>query len=271
MDEARAAIVRELAGVLRRYRDLGIDWLPFAAPALRPPTPAPARPRPAVSAGGRRSARSAAGTGRRLLPPGVEGAANLAELAREIGDCRCCPLAEGRRQRILFGEGDEGADVLFVNGWPGEEEEAAGVVWAGADRDLLARMLAAIHLDIGAVYSTFVVKCRPAGMPTPEQIHACLPCLHRQIATLRPRLMVAVGSDAARTLLATRQPIFQLRGKVHECCGVPLHVLYHPAFLRRHEEFKRQAWQDLQRIRFHLDRLRKRTGEKQGEAERSDR
>ncbi len=277
MDEMRRAVLGDLACVLERLRDLGIDWLPFAAPRLEPPRaaapgfaapaatgPAPPRRSRAPLEAERKMARSA---GQRSAPAASSGRRRPAEavavqaLEREIRDCGQCALRRDRPP--VIGEGATNADILFVAGWP-REEAAGGQVWTGAVRELFGRMLAAVKLDLAAVYSTFAVKCPPpAAGPSAEEARACLACLERQVAVLQPRLLVAVGADAARLLSGSQQSIFQLRRGQHRFAGRPLYILHHPDFLIRHEEtleFRRQAWEDLKRIRSTLDRLRRQEG-----------
>ncbi len=277
-DETRREVIGEVAGVLRRLQEMGIEWLPFAAPRLQVPGPPPASPplrqdagspspppahRRGIAGGAGaeiagREGKGAAASGGRTAPA----AGDVQALEREIAGCRRCSLA-GDRPPVV-GEGDPGSDILFVAGWPGEEAAAAGKVWLGGERELFARMLAAVKLDIAAVYSTFAVKCvPPAAGPAAGDARACLACLERQVAVLQPWILVAVGADAARLLTGSQQSVFHLRRGRHRFAGRPVHVLHHPAFLLQHQEtvaFRRQAWEDLKRIRSALDRARGRQG-----------
>ena len=144
--------------------------------------------------------------------------------------------------------GDPNAEWLFVGEGPGAEEDATGEPFVGQAGKLLDSMLAALGLARGAgVYIANVVKCRPPGNRTPEpaETAACQPYLDRQIALIRPRLIVALGKSAATTLLGVDATIASLRGRVHRYRGVPLVVTYHPAYLLRNLPDKAKAWEDL--------------------------
>jgi DNA polymerase len=148
----------------------------------------------------------------------------------------------------VFGVGDEHAEWLFVGEGPGAEEDARGEPFVGQAGKLLDNMLAAIRLKRGNnVYIANIVKCRPPGNRTPEpaEAHACEPYLERQIALLRPRLIVALGKVAANNLLGTEATIGSLRGRVLDYRGIALIVTYHPAYLLRNLADKSKAWEDL--------------------------
>ncbi len=155
----------------------------------------------------------------------------------------------------MFGTGRADADLMFVGEGPGAQEDRQGVPFVGPAGQLLTRIIRAIDLEREDVYITNVVKCRPPGNrdPAPEESGACRGFLDRQIALVRPRLIVALGRVAAQQLLATRTPLGRLRGRWHEVAGVPTRVTYHPAALLRNESFKRPTWEDMQVVR---DRLR---------------
>jgi uracil-DNA glycosylase family 4 len=168
-------------------------------------------------------------------------------LKAEVAGCTACVLHE-KRNKTVFGVGDENADWLFVGEGPGSEEDAQGEPFVGQAGKLLDNMLAAIGLKRGAnVYIANVVKCRPPGNrnPAPAEALACEPYLHRQIDLIRPRLIVALGKVAAANLLATDASVASMRGRVHDYRGTPLIVTYHPAYLLRTLEDKAKAWVDL--------------------------
>ncbi|HSN38778.1 MAG TPA: uracil-DNA glycosylase [Burkholderiales bacterium] len=169
------------------------------------------------------------------------------ELKASVAACKACPL-HAKRNKTVFGVGDENADWLFVGEGPGADEDAQGEPFVGQAGKLLDNMLAAINLRRGSnVYIANVVKCRPPGNrnPEPEEALACEPYLHRQIELLQPRLIVALGKVAAVNLLAREASVASLRGKVHEYRGIPLIVTYHPAYLLRSLHDKAKAWVDL--------------------------
>jgi DNA polymerase len=153
-----------------------------------------------------------------------------------------------KRNKTVFGVGDENADWLFVGEGPGAEEDAQGEPFVGQAGRLLDNMLAAIQLKRGTnVYIANVVKCRPPGNrnPEPGEALACEPYLHRQIELIRPKLIVALGRVAVSNLLATDASIASLRGKIHQYRGTALIVTYHPAYLLRNLPDKAKAWADL--------------------------
>ena len=168
-------------------------------------------------------------------------------LKADVAACTACAL-HAKRNKTVFGVGDENADWLFVGEGPGAEEDAQGEPFVGQAGKLLDNMLAAIRLKRGEnVYIANVVKCRPPGNRNPEagEALACEPYLHRQIDLIRPKLIVALGKVAAANLLATDASVASMRGRVHEYRGTPLIVTYHPAYLLRTLADKAKAWEDL--------------------------
>ena len=169
------------------------------------------------------------------------------ELRRAVRDCTACGLRRGCTQTV-FGVGDENAQWLLVGEAPGAEEDRLGEPFVGQAGRLLDNMLAAIGLQRGRnVYIANVLKCRPPGNRNPEagEVAQCAPHLLRQIELIRPKLILAMGRFAVQTLLATEATIASLRGRVHQCHGVPLVVTYHPAYLLRNLPDKAKAWDDL--------------------------
>ncbi len=167
--------------------------------------------------------------------------------AAAVEACTACGLCRGRN-RSVPGVGDIHAEWLFVGEAPGAEEDARGEPFVGQAGKLLDNMLAALALARGAnVYIANVLKCRPPGNRTPEprEAEACRPYLDRQIALIRPKIIVALGKSAATTLLDVDATIASLRGRVHRYRRVPLVVTYHPAYLLRNLPDKAKAWEDL--------------------------
>jgi DNA polymerase len=168
-------------------------------------------------------------------------------LKQEVPACTACGLHKSRTQTV-FGVGDENAEWMLVGEAPGAEEDRLGEPFVGQAGKLLDNMLAAIDLTRGDnVYIANVLKCRPPGNrnPEPEEVAKCTPFLKRQIALIRPKLIVAMGRFAAQTLLASDASIASMRGKVYRYEGVPLIVTYHPAYLLRSLPDKAKAWEDL--------------------------
>lgn len=198
-------------------------------------------------------AATAADPAQTARPAAVSGT-DWEELKARVSSCTACGLHE-KRNKTVFGVGDERADWLFVGEGPGADEDAQGEPFVGQAGKLLDNMLAAIELRRGAnVYIANIVKCRPPGNrnPEPEEAQACSSHLQRQIELLRPRLIIALGKVAAVNLLGRDASIAALRGKVHEHRGIPLIVTYHPAYLLRTLNDKAKAWQDL---RFAVDTM----------------
>jgi len=164
-----------------------------------------------------------------------------------VAECRACELCRQRKQAVL-GVGDVEADWLFVGEGPGADEDERGEPFVGQAGKLLDAMLAAIDLKRGQnVYIANTVKCRPPGnrTPEPEETAACWPFLARQIALMKPKLIVALGRPAAQTLLQSEVKIGAARGKLFEHQGIPLIVTYHPAYLLRNLPDKAKSWEDL--------------------------
>lgn len=169
------------------------------------------------------------------------------QLRERVAACTDCRLRAGCRQTV-FGVGDERASWMLVGEAPGADEDRLGEPFVGQAGKLLDNMLAALGLARGKdVYIANVLKCRPPGNrdPQPDEVQQCAPYLERQIALIRPKLIVAMGRFAAQTLLQTESAIARLRGTVHAYSGVPLVVTYHPAYLLRNLPDKAKAWADL--------------------------
>ncbi len=167
----------------------------------------------------------------------------------ELNQCQRCKLCE-KRKTIVFGEGNPKAELMFIGEGPGEQEDLQGRPFVGKAGQLLDRMIEAMGLKRGDVYIANVVKCRPPGNRNPEgdEIAACSPFLLRQVDTIRPKVIVALGKFAAQTLLNTEVKITQLRGHFHSYRGAQLMPTFHPAYLLRNPDAKREAWSDLQQV-----------------------
>jgi DNA polymerase len=156
----------------------------------------------------------------------------------------------GRRQ-VVFGVGNPDADLMFVGEAPGADEDIQGIPFVGRAGQLLTKMIQAIQLERDQVYIANVIKCRPPDNrnPEPDEIDTCQPFLFRQIAAVRPKVIVALGSFAAKTLLKTQDSISRLRGRVYDFQGAKLIPTFHPSYLLRSPQFKREAWEDLKKAR----------------------
>jgi uracil-DNA glycosylase family 4 len=194
----------------------------------------------------------------RRPPQGAECAAVWSALRAEVAECTKCALHATRTQAV-FGVGNERADWMVIGEAPGAEEDRRGEPFVGAAGQLLNAMLKAIGLEREAVYIANILKSRPPGNrdPQPEEVEACFPYLTRQIALIRPKLILAVGRVAAQNLLGTAVPLGRLRGKVHTFgeLGTPLIITYHPAYLLRSPGEKRKAWEDLKFARDFFQKL----------------
>lgn len=181
----------------------------------------------------------------RAALPGVE-TLDWDALAGRVADCRLCGLCEKRAQTV-FGVGDREADWLLIGEAPGQQEDLQGEPFVGQAGKLLDNMLRAVTLQRGEnVYIANVLKCRPPNNrdPEPNEVASCEPYLKRQVALLRPRVIVVMGRFAAQSILRTQASIASLRGRVHEYEGVPVIVTYHPAYLLRSLPDKAKAWTD---------------------------
>jgi len=171
-------------------------------------------------------------------------------IKQELMDCTRCRLHEGRN-RMVFGEGDPHARLVFVGEGPGRDEDLKGRPFVGRAGELLTRIIEAIDLTREDVYITNIVKCRPPQNrdPRPDEIQTCLPFLLKQLEAIRPMIICCLGTFAAQTLLETEERISALRGRFHPYRGAKLMPTYHPAFLLRNPHFKRAVWEDMKRIR----------------------
>lgn len=180
------------------------------------------------------------------LPPEQHFAA-LKLIRDEIGDCTRCVLSQGRN-KIVFGDGDPNAKLMFVGEGPGADEDASGLPFVGRGGQLLNNMIQAMGLQREQVYIANIVKCRPPAnrTPEPDEAHTCSPFLFKQIDVVRPQVIVALGQTAVTYLTGEKRPLSGWRGTVHPLRGTKLIVTYHPAFLLRDPNQKKHAWADLQ-------------------------
>jgi len=174
----------------------------------------------------------------------------LAEVRQELGECKRCKLHR-KRTHIVFGSGNPRAKLVFVGEGPGRDEDLQGEPFVGQAGKLLTRIIEAIQLTREEVYIANIIKCRPPENrnPEPDEIAACEPFLLRQIQAIQPKLICALGTFAAQTLLQTAEKISALRGRFHPYQGILLMPTYHPAFLLRNPSYKRDVWEDVKKVK----------------------
>src|SRR6202142_1875935 len=171
-------------------------------------------------------------------------------IREDLGDCTRCVLHKQGRKQIVFGVGNPHAELMFIGEAPGADEDQQGEPFVGRAGQLLNNMIKAMGLRREDIYIANIIKCRPPGNRTPErdECETCSPFLMRQIATIKPKVLVALGAVAAKTLLAINAPMSELRGQWYDFRGTKLAVTYHPAFLLRDPRQKKEAWKDLQMV-----------------------
>ena len=183
---------------------------------------------------------------------GLTVARNLDELRAEIGPlCTRCKLCTLGRKQVVFGVGNPNADLMFVGEAPGADEDQKGEPFVGRAGQLLTKIIEAIGMSRDDVYIANVIKCRPPGNrnPEPDEIAQCEPFLFQQIEAIKPKVIVALGAFAAKTLLRSEESISRLRGHVYDFRGAKLIPTFHPSFLLRSPDRKRDAWEDLKKAR----------------------
>ena len=181
---------------------------------------------------------------------------SLEFIRAELGDCRRCKLHSGRTQ-IVFGVGNPRAKLVFVGEAPGRDEDLQGEPFVGQAGQLLTKIIQAIQLKREEVYIANIIKCRPPENrnPEPDEIAACEPFLVKQLQVIQPRLICALGTFAAQTLLKSEEKISALRGRFHQYQEIPVMPTYHPAYLLRNANRKREVWEDMKKIKQEYDKL----------------
>lgn len=240
---------RALADRIRYYNELGIyDFYrrePHTSTPLQPEEREPlpkAKAAAAVSAPAEISARPESAI--------TDPALGLLAIREDLGDCTRCRLHKQGRKQIVFGVGNPRAELMFIGEAPGADEDTQGEPFVGRAGQLLNNMIKAMGLRRVDIYIANIIKCRPPGNRTPErdECETCSPFLMRQIATIKPKVLVALGAVAAKTLLAINAPMSELRGHWYDFRATKLAVTYHPAFLLRDPRQKKEAWKDLQMV-----------------------
>jgi len=175
----------------------------------------------------------------------------LAVIREDLGPCTRCKLHTLGRKQIVFGVGNPNADLMFVGEAPGADEDIQGEPFVGRAGQLLTKIIEAIGLKREDVYIANVIKCRPPGNrnPEPDEVEQCEPFLFRQIDSIKPKVIVALGKFAAQSLLRTADPITRIRGREYKYRDAILMPTYHPAYLLRTPSAKREVWEDMKRVR----------------------
>ena len=175
----------------------------------------------------------------------------LEQVREDLGDCARCKLHRLGRTQIVYGVGNPRAELMFIGEAPGHDEDIQGIPFVGRAGQLLTKIIEAIDLARDDVYIANVIKCRPPENrnPEPDEVGSCEPFLFRQVQVIRPRVIVALGTFAAQTLLRTNDPISRLRGKVFQYGDARLIPTFHPAYLLRSPDRKREVWEDMKKVR----------------------
>jgi len=218
---------------LEFFRDIGVQTI-----SLHEARPAAAAPEPSI-------------------PPPVASVDTLEAIRSDLGDCQRCKLAP-TRTTIVFGSGNPSAEIVFVGEAPGYEEDQQGLPFVGEAGRLLTKIIESIGIKREDAYICNILKCRPPGNrnPEPDEVLVCSPFLKRQIAAIRPKIVCCLGKFAAQTMLQRADPISRLRGEFHDIDGMRVIATFHPAYLLRSPEKKREVWEDMKQIRAELFRLR---------------
>jgi DNA polymerase len=180
----------------------------------------------------------------------------LGEIAIQASSCTACQLSE-QRTNVVFGVGNPEADIVFIGEAPGREEDMKGEPFVGRAGQLLDRMLVALGMNRSEVYIMNTVKCRPPNNrdPRPGEVEACGRWFDAQLRALSPKIICLLGRVSAQTVLETDKPLSALRQNWHDYHGIPVQVMYHPAYLLRSPQQKRHAWSDLCELKRRYDSL----------------
>jgi len=237
---------------LQFFRDIGVTSLNLEEPAL--PVARPSRPSsPAVPAVAAAPAAPAAATKRSTD--------TLPLIREDIGDCQRCKLAP-LRTNIVFGSGNINAELVFVGEAPGSDEDEQGLPFVGRAGQLLTKIIDTSvdpgHITRDDVYICNILKCRPPNNrnPEPDEVQSCNPFLKRQLATIKPKVVCCLGTFAAQNVLQSDVTISKLRGKFFDIDGMRVIATFHPAYLLRSPDKKREVWEDMKMIGAELRRLR---------------
>ncbi len=258
----KALLRAQILDHLRLYSDLGVRWMRIPEPRRKAPArktenravPASPEPKAAHEAAAPKIVMSDAMFD--ALPS--SGEESLDAIQADLKDCCRCKLAP-TRTNLVFGSGNPHAELMFVGEAPGADEDEQGLPFVGRAGQLLTKIIESIGMRRDEVYICNILKCRPPGNRNPEtdEIAACEQFLFRQIASIKPKVICALGAFGAQTLLRTTQPIGRLRGQLIDYRGVKLMATFHPAYLLRNPNEKRKVWEDMKIIRNYLLSQRK--------------
>ena len=228
----------ELADQLQFFRDIGVETLELEFRGRTPNSELP-------------------NSGCVPEIPAVAQEMTLESIRAEMGDCQRCKLAP-KRTNIVFGSGNPKAELVFVGEAPGFDEDQQGLPFVGRAGQLLTKIIESINIKREDVYICNVLKCRPPENrnPEPDEVASCNPFLRKQLAVIRPKIVCCLGTFAAQTVLQTVAPISKLRGKFFDMDGIRVIATFHPAYLLRSPDKKREVWEDMKQIRAELFRLR---------------
>lgn len=238
---------RDIAEHLKFYAALGVDgWSRDPAWRVRGEQAAPA-----VVGAVPTEEDSAPAAAAALVTIARSPAEALAAIREDIGDCTRCKLHTLGRRQVVFGVGNPRAELMFVGEAPGADEDIQGIPFVGKAGQKLTQIIEAIGLKREDVYIANVIKCRPPGNrnPEPDEVDTCEPFLFRQIDTIKPKVIVALGKFAAQSLLKTEDPISRLRGRIYKYRGAKLVPTFHPAYILRNPGSRREVWEDMKKVR----------------------
>jgi uracil-DNA glycosylase family 4 len=257
-EKSPADVARQFAQHLESLRIAGVEFVPGTAPAELKPAPPPPRRLsvPTVTPAVQTTLLAAAPLESPPLDDLEQRRQALAELARQVSQCVRCPQLASTRTQTVFGVGPLDPELCFVGEAPGADEDRTGQPFVGAAGQLLTRILAASGLSREEVFICNILRCRPPGNrnPTPEEAGNCSEWLEKTIALVRPRYVVALGGIAATNLLGTTVGITRLRGKFYEYRGIPVLCTFHPSYLLRSPEKKKEVWEDMKTLLAKLGR-----------------
>ncbi|HMS64238.1 MAG TPA: uracil-DNA glycosylase [Ignavibacteria bacterium] len=182
----------------------------------------------------------------------------LVNMSTEVSKCCLCNVLSEKRTQTVFGFGNPDAEIVVIGEAPGAEEDVQGKPFVGRAGKLLTDILKAINFDREEIYICNILKCRPPENrnPLPDEIANCEPYLYKQLELIKPKMILALGTFAAQTLLKSKEPLGKLRGKLHLYNGIKMMVTYHPAALLRNPSWKKPTWEDVQIFRKEFDLIK---------------
>ena len=255
----RHPLANEVLNHLELYRDLGVRWVRRFEVQRRSFQQKKEMKTQAIPAAGMSPPNMAFSSMEYtsmfdLVPSAGE---SLEEIREDLGDCRRCKLSSSRKN-MVFGSGNPHAELMFVGEAPGADEDKQGMPFVGRAGQLLTKIIEAMGMKREGVYICNILKCRPPNNRNPEtdEIGACEPFLFRQVDSVKPKVICALGAFGAQTLLHTSESIGRLRGKLIDYRGAKLMATYHPAYLLRNPIEKRKVWEDMKIVRDYLQSLK---------------